>query len=278
VSQNQALFLINLSDRPTLRTYIPALVRDRHLAYSIARNDLRTRHGGLALGWLWNLLDPLLMLGVYWLVFGVLLAGRRPEHFLAFLAVGIFLFRFVQATVESGSNSIRANLDMIRQVRFVRATLPLSEMLRNLLTLYWQFPVVLVIVLVTFGRIRLSWVALLLILVPLASLFAFGGALLFARAGHHLADIQKLLPYAFRILFYASGILFPIDVLMSGNPLQPWLTVNPIYAFVTLARHLALEPLPATGTLWVSVVVWTLASVWSGLILFIRAETRYGRG
>ena len=83
--------LQSLTVRPNLTRYVADLFRSRSLAISVARNDLASRHGTAALGWVWNLLDPLLMLGVYWLVFGVLLAGRRPDNFLAFLAVGIFL-------------------------------------------------------------------------------------------------------------------------------------------------------------------------------------------
>jgi teichoic acid transport system permease protein len=270
--------LISLSERPTLRTYLPLLARNRQLAWSIARNDLRSRHGGLVLGWLWNLLDPLMMLGVYWLVFGVLLAGRRPEHFLAFLAVGIFLFRFTQSSVVGGAEAIQKNVGMIRQVRFARATLPLAEVLRNLLTLYWQLPIIVTIVLLTFGRFRSGWLILLLVLIPMLALFAFGGALLFARLAHGLADVTNFLPYAFRILFYASGILFPIDTILADSPLRDWLPVNPLYSFITLARHLTLAPVAETAVLWISVTAWTAVSITLGLRLFIAAEHRYGRG
>ncbi len=270
--------LISLSERPTLRTYVPALAGSRELAWSIACNDLQTRHGGLALGWLWNLLDPLLMLGVYWLVFGVLLAGRRPEHFLAFLAVGIFLFRFVQTTVENGAASIRANEGMIRQVRFPRATLPLAETLRNALTLYWQLPVIALIVGATVGRLSLGWAVLAAAIIPLAAMFSLGAALLLARLVHHLADIAKLLPYVFRILFYSSGILFPLDALLGDSAARDWFALNPIYAFVALSRHFTVAPLGSTGLLWASVLTWTSASLIIGLRFFIAAEHRYGRG
>jgi teichoic acid transport system permease protein len=270
--------LISLSEPLTVRAYVPALIRSRELALSIARNDLRTRHGGLVLGWLWNLLDPLLMLGVYWLVFGFLLGGRRPENFVAFLAVGIFLFNFVQSTVTSGADSIQRNSGMIRQVSFTRAALPLSEMLRNLLVLAWQLPVVAVIVLLTYGRLRPGWVALLLILLPLIAMFGLGGALLFARLEHHLTDVLKVLPYLFRLLFYGSGVLFPIDTALEGSPLQDWLAINPIYAFVTLARDLTLEPNAMAGRLWSSVLIWTTISLAVGMKAFVGAEHRYGRG
>lgn len=270
--------LISLNVPVKLRNYVPELLASRELAYSVARNDLRSRNGGLILGWTWNILDPLLMLGVYWMVFGVLLAGRRPENFLAFLAVGIFLFRFAQSTITNGANAIRRNVGMIRQVRFPRAALPLAEVLRNFLTLYRQLPVVAVIVLASQGRLISGWVSALVLVLPMLAIFSLGGALAFARLTHAISDATKLLPYIFRVLFYTSGVLFPIDAVLQGHPLLPLLPLNPFYAFVTLARHLTLSPLESAGILWLSVTVWTICSIGFGLKVFVNAEHRYGRG
>jgi teichoic acid transport system permease protein len=212
------------------------------------------------------------------LVFGVRLAGRRPEHFLAFLAVGIFLFRFVQTTVVGGSESLRKNLGMIRQVRFPRGMLPAAETLRNLFVLAWQMPVIALIVISTTGRLRPGWLVLLLVVVPMAALFALGGALLFARLAHTVDDVTRLLPYVFQILFYASGILFPIDAILADHPAAVLLPVNPLYAFVTLARHLTIAPLQDTTVLWLSTFGWTTISLLVGIRVFISAEHRYGRG
>lgn len=258
--------------------YLGSLLRARELTTSIVRNDLRSRHSTLVLGWVWNVLDPLLMASVYWAIFGLILAGRRPENFLAFLTVAMFLFRFMQDSMIGGANTLHRSVGMIRNVRFPRAVLPLAEVLRNLVTLYWQLPVVAIIVLATFGRLRPGWGMFLGVLIPLAGLFALGGAMLFARIAAAFADVTRFLPYAFRIAFYASGVLFPIDAFLTDHPLGPWLPINPFYSFVTLARHLTLRPIDDTGVLWTSVLVWTLVLCGVGLRAFIGGEQRYGRG
>ena len=270
--------MLRLDLRPSARTYVLDLIRARELIVAIAWTNVRTRHGKLALGWAWNLLDPLLMLGVYWLVFGTLLAGRRPQDFLAFLAVGSFLFRFVQSTVTAGSSSLHRNLGMLRQMRFPRAVLPASETLESAIVLLLQLPVVAGIVIVSSGRVRPGWIVLLVVLIPLLATFSLGCALLVARVAHRIVDFTKVLPYLFRILFYGSGVLFPIDTILDGHPLEAWLPVNPLYVFVTLGRHLVIEPREDVLLLWASVVVWTVASITVGLAVFLRAEQRYGRG
>ncbi len=262
-----------------LPAYLHEVWRRRDLAVSIARNDLRARHGNLTLGWAWNILDPLLLMGVYWLVFGLLLGGRRPENFLAFLVVGMFLFRFVQGAVENGAESIQRHLSMVQQVRFPRALVPLSEIVRHALTLGWQLPVMLAIVIGTTRTLRMpGWLLFIAFLIPLAAMLALGLALLLCRVAAQLRDVTRLLPYVFRILFYGSGVLFPLDVLLDGHPLEPYLILNPLYVFVELARHLTLAPRPDGPLLWALAASWAVASLLVGMTTFRRFEHRLARG
>jgi teichoic acid transport system permease protein len=262
-----------------LPAYLREVWRRRDLAMSIARNDQRARHGTLTLGWVWNILDPLLLMGVYWLVFGLLLGGRRPDNFLAFLAVGMFLFRFVQGAVESGAESIQRHLPMVQQVRFPRALLPLSEVIRHAMTLAWQLPVMLAIVLVTTRTFRFSgWLLFFILLMPLAAMLALGLALLLSRVVAQLRDVMRLLPYLFRILFYGSGVLFPLDMLLKDHPLEPYLILNPLYVLVELARHLTLAPRADAPLLWVLAVAWAAGGLTIGLLVFRKFEHRLGRG
>ena len=263
---------------PKLVPYLRSMWKQRELAVSIARNDLRSQNGGLLLGWWWNLLDPLFLMGVYWLVFGLVLAGRRPENFLSFLAVGIFLFRFTQRSVTQGAKSIVKNTEMIRQLRFPRALLPLSDVIRTGNQLLWQIPVMMLIVLLDARVLRAGWLVLLAVVLPVLAALAFGSALVFARLSHAVQDVGRVLPYLFRLAFYSSGVLFPLDVLLADHPLQPFLVLNPFYAFVSLARHLVLAPAPSPTALWVSFLVWSLGTLVGGTMFFIRAERRYGRG
>lgn len=262
---------------PKLVPYVHSVWKQRELAVSIARNDLRSQNGGLLLGWWWNLLDPLFLMGVYWLVFGLLLAGRRPDNFFSFLAVGIFLFQFTQRSVTQGAKSVVKNTEMIRQLRFPRALLPLSDVLRTGNRLLWQIPVIVLIVLFDARVFRPGWIVLLFVVLPLLAAFAFGGALVFARLSDAVQDVGRVLPYFFRLAFYSSGVLFPLDALLAEHPLQPFLALNPFYAFVSLARHLVLAPVSNPTALWVSFLTWSLVVLVGGTAFFVRAERRYGR-
>ena len=269
--------LASLGATPRLTDYLADLWAHRELARTLALNDFRNRNSGTILGAGWNLLSPLLLLGVYWFVFGVVLAGRRPDNFLAFLAVGFFLFQFIQRSAKEGSGSLLKGQGLIRSVHFPRAVLPLSEVVRNALGFLWELPVVLFIVLaVTREAPRPGWAVFLLVIVPMATLFASGLTLILARMATVIGDIRKLIPILFRVLFYLSGILFPVRAFVDDNPLLEYLVLNPIYAFVTLARHYTLEPEPGILTLWLSAAAWTFGIAIVGTFFFSRAEHRYG--
>jgi len=257
--------------------YVRELHEHRELVLMLAMNEFRVRHRGTVLGAGWNLLTPLLLLGTYWLVFGIVLAGRRPENFLAFLAVGIFLFRFIQRSMQDAATSLTKGKGLIRAIHFPRAVLPLADVIRNALSYLWELPVVLLIVVVTAGRPRAGWFVFLGAIVPLAMIFTTGVALLFARAGSVFLDVKQLTPLLFRILFYLSGVLFPVQAFLTEHPLLGYLPLNPIYAFVTLARHYTLAPQPQLVENWVSVVLWSVVVALVGLFVFSRAEHRYGR-
>lgn len=269
--------LTAMGSAPNVLRYAGGIWRSREFIKTLAANDFSTRHSGTILGSLWNVLSPLLMLATYWLVFGVVLAGRRPENFLAFLAVGIFLFRFVQRSAADGAGSLLRNKGLIRSVQFPRAVLPLSAVARNALSFLWELPVVLMIVVaVTRAAPTPGWVIFLVVLVPMAAVFASGLALLLARLATVVADIRQIIPLAFRILFYLSGILFPVRAFLEDHPLLEYLVLNPIYAFVTLARHYTLGAEPDAGVLWLSTILWTLSMALVGLVFFSRSEHRYG--
>ena len=268
--------MTSLGAAPRVGEYLVGLWQNREFIRTLASSEFQNRHSGTLLGAGWNLLSPLLLLATYWFVFGVVLAGRRPENFLAFLAVGFFLFQFIQRSVKDGAGSLRKNQGLVRSVNFPRAVLPLADVVRHGLGLLWELPIVLlIVVIVSRAAPRPGWIVLLLVIVPMIAVFASGLTLIFARMASAVADIRQLIPLVFRVAFYLSGILFPIRAFLEDNPLLEYAVINPIYAFVTLARHYTLEPEPTLALLWVSAVSWTVVVAGLGLVLFSRAEHRY---
>ena len=181
------------------------------VGYATARNV--SMYTEAKLGQIWQVLTPLLNAGVYYLIFGLLFeAARGVAHYPAFLVTGVFVFAFTERSIVTGSNVMRANLQLIRALYFPRASLPLAYVIVELQQMLVGMVVLVVIMLVS-GEYP-SWYWLLLIpAVLLQTMFNTGAALIVARLGGSLADVSELIPFFLRISRYFCGVMYLIITL-----------------------------------------------------------------
>jgi len=224
--------------RPPLYRYIAMLWQRRHfiIGYATARNV--SMYTDAKLGQIWQVLTPLLNAGVYYLIFGLLFeAARGVAHYPAFLVTGVFVFAFSERSIVTGSNVMRANLQLIRALYFPRASLPLAYVIVEMQQMLVGMVVLVVIMLVS-GEYP-SWYWLLLIpAVLLQTLFNTGAALIVARMGGSLADVSELIPFFLRISRYFCGVMYLIITLPAA--LTNWekqiLSLNPFAVYIQLDR------------------------------------------
>ncbi len=224
--------------RPSLASYVAMLWQRRHfiVGYATARNV--SMYTDAKLGQIWQVLTPLLNAGVYYLIFGLLFeAARGVAHYPAFLVAGVFVFAFSERSIVTGSNVMRANLQLIRALYFPRASLPLAYVIVELQQMLVGLVVLVVIMLVS-GEYP-SWYWLLLIpVVLLQSLFNTGAALIVARLGGSLADVSELIPFFLRISRYFCGVMYLIITLPAVLTLweKQVLSLNPFAVYISLVR------------------------------------------
>jgi teichoic acid transport system permease protein len=224
--------------RPTLTRYVSMLWQRRHfiVGYATARNV--SMYTDAKLGQIWQVLTPLLNAGVYYLIFGLLFeAARGVAHYPAFLVTGVFVFAFAERSIVTGSNVMRANLQLIRALYFPRASLPLAYVIVELQQMLVGMVVLVVIMLIS-GEYP-SWYWLLLVpVVLLQSLFNTGAALIVARLGGAMADVSELIPFFLRISRYFCGVMYLIITLPAALTLweKQVLSLNPFAVYISLVR------------------------------------------
>ena len=122
--------------RPPLDDYLRRIWARRYFVLELARAREQSETSGSRLGRLWQVLNPLLNVGVYWIVFGVLLkVNRSVPNYLSFLVIGVFVFTFTQSSAMSGSRAITHSMGLVRALHFPRAILPLAAVLEELFPL-----------------------------------------------------------------------------------------------------------------------------------------------
>ncbi|HLH84365.1 MAG TPA: ABC transporter permease, partial [Trebonia sp.] len=224
--------------RPPLPRYLAVLWQRRHFIWGYATARSVSMYTEARLGQLWQVLTPLLNAGVYYLIFGLLFQAARGVHnYPAFLVAGVFVFAFTERSIVTGSNVMRANLQLIRALYFPRASLPLAYVLVELQQMLVGMIVLFAIMLVSGEPLTWYWF-LLVPVIALQTAFNVGAALIVARLGGAMADVSELIPFILRITRYFCGVMYMVTTLPAKVP--EWgiklLSLNPPAVFISLVR------------------------------------------
>lgn len=283
--------LTKTTSRPKLSAYVIQLWDRRHFirAYAAARS--KSTYSASRLGQAWQVITPLLNAAIYFFLFGVLLGtSRGVTNFVAFLVTGVFVFTFTQRSLNNGAKSLSGNLSLIRALHFPRAVLPLSFVLVELKQLLISMVLLMFIIPLTgivYGTgdsIMWQWM-LVIPAIALQMLFNLGISLIMARIGAFSQDVTQLMPFISRLWFYASGVIYSIDVFGKNfwAPAYHALQLNPGAIFLDLYRTVLIkshEPfdLPGGLSIWTVAVAWALLVLGGGFVFFWQKEETYGRG
>ena len=268
--------LRNVHDTQRGGIYLRELWERRGYAWFVAVSELRSRQMASTLGNLWHLLNPILQVMVYWLIFGLLVGSvaRGVDNYILFLAVGIFVYLDFQRATIAGAGSLQNNKGVIRSLHFPRALIPVTAALTEFLGTLPSVLVVYVTALGTGESVRWTWI-LLPVVLAVQFLFNVGAALVAARATAHVGDVQQILPFIFRLGLYVSGVIFAVDAFASPTQLRLF-ELNPAYCFIQVARWTLMGG-PLEAVWLVSGAVWTAVLPTFGLFWFRRGEELYGR-
>src|SRR5689334_23045437 len=137
------------------------LLRYRELFSNLFRRDFQAKYKGSLLGILWSLLNPLILLGVYLVVFGVLLKPKSPiAHYPLYLLAGLACWIFFSVSLQSAARSMVDSAELIKKVRFPRQLVAFSMVATQAVTFALMVGILLVLALVfVSGAARTVWLA-----------------------------------------------------------------------------------------------------------------------
>ncbi|MFP4634629.1 MAG: ABC transporter permease [Nitriliruptoraceae bacterium] len=267
-----------------LREYLRELWRRREFAITVPLGELRAQNQDTTLGQLWNLINPLLLIAIYYFIFGLVLdvEGRRGvDDYLPFLIVGVITFNYTRSSMQSGARMIVKNRRLVQSINFPRAILPISSIVAETISHLYALPVMMVLLLLTnlgSSEVIPTWRWLLVIpIVAVQALFNLGLAMVVGRLSFHFRDVQNFMPYALRLWFYMSGVLIPITAdVIDNDTIRFILQLNPAWSIIEIMRDALLYQTTA-GWKWGLALGWTVVLLIGGFIYFRRAENEYGR-
>lgn len=183
------------------------LLHYRELFANLFKRDLRTKYKGSVLGVMWSLVNPLILMGIYTLVFSVLFTVSRVPHYPLYLLSGLAIWVFVSGALAASSRSLIDNANLIKKVRFPRQLAPFSTVATHLVSLV---AILVVLIPLNFALIPKArdtvWLALPLAL-PIIALVG-GLALAIAAATVVFRDIEHIVAALLLPWFFLTPIMY----------------------------------------------------------------------
>jgi lipopolysaccharide transport system permease protein len=210
--------------------HIQDLMRYRSLVASLVTRELKARYRGSFLGFLWTFLNPLLLLGVYALVFNIYLR-IRIEHYAGFMFVGLLPWIWFSSALLEGTLSITSGGSLVTKVIFPSQVLPMVKILASLINYLLSLPVLFgfLWVMGVYQGWPLLWLPVIIIL---HLLFIEGLVLILAAINVFFRDVQHILANLLTLWFFLTPILYPLTQV--PPPFNKLVLLNPM-AQITLA-------------------------------------------
>jgi ABC-2 type transport system permease protein len=214
-----------------------------HLTFNIAVMQWKLRFFGSALGYLWQLVRPLLLFLVLYVFFTKVArvgVGGSPDYqaYGAQLLASIVLFTFFSEATIAAVRSVVDNEALVRKIQFPRLVIPLSVVLLAFFNLCLNLVVVTIFTLAAGVKPMLSWLELIPIIGMLVVL-CLGIAMLLSSLFVYFRDVQPIWDVVSQIIFYASPIIIPIAVVqqhLSTGLLHIYM-LNPLAVIFQQFRH-----------------------------------------
>lgn len=276
--QLRAAGLSRLDAIPADEDYLADVWHRRDFLFALPREQLRSRHQDTFLGNLWHLVNPLLSVAVYFVIFGVLLdATMGMSNYLGFLTIGVFTYGLTQGCVVDGAEAISGNLGLIRSIKFPRAVLPIATVISHVMAFGPTMLVLAAVLILTGESISIRWLFLPAI-VGLHSVFNLGMVFFISRLNEAYRDVKRIVPFIFRLLIYISGAMFPIEKYAerAWGPVRVLIQFNPVRRLIDLYRWALMGGTISLNSVAFIVVVSSLFVMW-GFRYFKAAELEYGR-
>ena len=251
-----------------------------YLAATLAITDFKLRFFGSVLGYLWQLVRPLLLFGVLYFVFTqfVKIGGSVAFYPVVLLANIVLYTFFAEGTGAVGSLVDRESL--VRKIQFPRAAVPVAVVLTAGFNLALNLVVVLGFAIASGVRPHWGWLQAPLLIVALA-LLVTGLAMLLSALYVRYRDIKPIWEVFLQLLFYATPVIYAIETIDADATLKRLLMLNPLAAILEQFRHAVIDPnappaaAAAGGTAWLLVPAGlTVLAMVLGWRVFDRAAPR----
>lgn len=245
--------------------------RYKTLMAELVLRDLKIKYRRSFLGYVWSLLNPLLMMTVMSIVFSYMFRFDIPNYPL-YLICGQTLWSFFNESTNMAMYSILQNGALIRKIYIPKYVFPISRIISSFVTMSFSLIAILIVMIVT--RVPFSR-TMLLIPVPLFFLlvFSMGIGMVLSALSVYFRDVVHLYGVLTMAWMYATPIFYPVSALPEG--FAEFLRFNPMHQFISFFRELVLYTTIPGNEVWLSCITSSLVALALGTWVFHKLQRNF---
>jgi ABC-type polysaccharide/polyol phosphate export permease len=248
------------------------IFRYRDLVLTLVARELKVRYRRSLIGFLWTMLQPLLMMLVFYMVFSQLFRANLP-HYPVYALAGILFWNFFSQSIVASMNSLRGNAQLLQKLPVPKAVFPIATVISGVVNLVFALVPTLLIT-VAIER-RLSPALLFLpVSILLAALFTLGAGLLLSPLAVFFTDVVELIGVLLTVLLYLTPVMYPMNMLPANSRILQVVRFNPLRSILEVFRDpIHQGKVPPLGHLAVCVTIAAVALA-VGAFAFRRSSDR----
>jgi len=260
----------------------------RELIGNLVIRDLKVRYKNSVLGFLWSLLNPLLLMLVFTVVFTVMLPNYSVPSFPAFVLCGLLPWNFFTTSIMTSVTSISGSGHLVKKVYFPREVLTISNVLANFVNFLLALPVLFGLM-AAFGIPFTAWLLYLPLIMVVELLFTMGVSLVLATLNVFYRDTAVIMEVLVQAWFFLTPVFYPIDLLPATAKVLGWTfplrralyIVNPMASIIASYRSILygnVDGSPPTAPGWdffLRTAITALLAFVIGYAVFRRHSSRF---
>lgn len=271
-----------------MRERLGEVVAYRELARNLVVRDLKVRYRNSFFGFLWALGNPLLMMGVFTIVFTVLWP-QEVHKFPVFILAGLLPWNFFSTSAMGAVSSITGNAHIVKKVYFPREILPASLVLSNLVN--FCLALLALFVVIFLFRVPLTiWIILLPVVILVQAVFTMGIVFFLAAINVFYRDTEVIMDVVLMALFFMTPVFYPIERLPQSFTafgvdlpvqrlmyiLNPMASVIASYRSILYGSYTGGPPGPPAVDFFLRTSATALAFFIAGYLFFVNRSRRFG--
>ena len=261
------------AERPSVLASLGAIFVYRQLVRNLVLKDLKLKYRGSVLGFLWSLINPLAMMGVYTLAFQYIIGVRQPGYSF-FIRVGVMAWSFFSTAAMLSTGALVDGGSLIRAVRFPRAVLPLSTVIFSLIQYLLTIVALLPMMFLFYKLPPVGPLLLFPIFLGLQLGLTIGLSLILSAATTFFRDVRHFVEIGLSMMFWATPIVYPLS--QAPDWLRPIVLMTPMSPFIVAYHSIFYYGEFPTASVWVAALCYGLGTFAVGMMWFLSLEARIG--